>query len=162
MDAISKRLMKELIDYEKEAANHPEILSLQPIDDEDLTTWVAQIAGLPDTPYEGGVFDLLIKIPQNYPMHPPTITFTTTLCHPNVHLKTGEICLDILKTAWSPAWTLKSTVLAISLLLYNPEPSSPLNCDAANLLRCDDILGYNSLVRMYTQLYSVSNTSSSQ
>ena len=68
--------------------------------------------------------------------------------------KTGEICLDILKTAWSPAWTLKSTLLAISLLLTNPEPSSPLNCDAANLLRCNDQLGYESLIRMYTQLYA--------
>ncbi|KAI8330227.1 ubiquitin-conjugating enzyme/RWD-like protein [Chlamydoabsidia padenii] len=152
MDSVSRRLMKELADFEREADNHPEILTLYPADDEDLLTWKAQIAGLVNTPYEGGVFDLLIKIPTNYPMQPPTIIFTTVICHPNVHIKTGEICLDILKTAWSPAWTLKSTVLAISLLLYNPEASSPLNCDAANLLRCNDIMGYNSLVRLYTQL----------
>ncbi|ORZ06480.1 ubiquitin-conjugating enzyme/RWD-like protein [Absidia repens] len=155
MDPVSRRLMKELVDFEKEATNHPEILSLYPVDDDDLLTWKAQIVGLADTPYQDGIFDLLIKIPINYPMQPPNITFMTTLCHPNVHIKTGEICLDILKTAWSPAWTLKSTVLAISLLLYNPEPSSPLNCDAANLLRCDDIMGYNSLVRLYTQLYGI-------
>ncbi|CAO3601351.1 unnamed protein product [Absidia cylindrospora] len=124
MDPVSRRLMKELVNFEKEAASHPEILSLYPVDDDDLLTWKAQIAGLAGTPYQDGIFDLLIKIPFNYPMQPPNITFMTTLCHPNVHIKTGEICLDILKTAWSPAWTLKSTVLAISLLLYNPEPSS--------------------------------------
>ncbi|CAG8721093.1 9297_t:CDS:2, partial [Scutellospora calospora] len=37
---------------------------------------------------------------------------------------------DILKAAWSPAWTLQSACMAIRLLLSNPEPTSPLNCDA--------------------------------
>ncbi|ORZ03735.1 ubiquitin-conjugating enzyme/RWD-like protein [Syncephalastrum racemosum] len=155
MDNVSRRLLKELRDYEREAAAHPEILELTPESDDSLLKWTAQLAGLPGTPYEGGVFDLSISIPSNYPIHPPTIHFVTKICHPNVHFKTGEICLDILKTAWSPAWTLKSTILAVSLLLSNPEASSPLNCDAANLLRCNDQLAYESLIRMYTQLYAI-------
>ncbi|CAO3699303.1 unnamed protein product [Rhizopus stolonifer] len=128
MDIVSRRLLKELREIEKEASAHPEIIELAPESDENMLCWKAILAGLPDTPYEGGQFELFIQ--------------------------TGEICLDILKTAWSPAWTLKSTLLAISLLLTNPEPSSPLNCDAANLLRCNDKLGYNSIVKMYTQLYA--------
>ncbi|KAI9489493.1 ubiquitin-conjugating enzyme/RWD-like protein [Zychaea mexicana] len=155
MDTVSRRLLKELRDFDKEAASHPEILELAPESDHDLRQWKARLAGLPGTPYEGGVFDLSIQIPRNYPIHPPTMQFTTKICHPNVHFKTGEICLDILKTEWSPAWTLKSTVLAVSLLLSNPEPSSPLNCDAANLLRCGDMLAYENLIRMYTQLYAL-------
>ncbi|KAI7851474.1 ubiquitin-conjugating enzyme/RWD-like protein [Circinella umbellata] len=155
MDTVSRRLIKELRDFDKEAASHPEILELAPESDHDLRQWKACLAGLPGTPYEGGVFDLSIQIPRNYPIHPPTMQFTTKICHPNVHFKTGEICLDILKTEWSPAWTLKSTVLAVSLLLSNPEPSSPLNCDAANLLRCGDMLAYENLIRMYTQLHAL-------
>ncbi|KAI8071212.1 ubiquitin-conjugating enzyme/RWD-like protein [Gongronella butleri] len=154
MDSVSRRLLKELKEYSKKDPSHPEILSIGPLEDDNLLEWSAQLAGLEGTPYEGGVFQLLIKVPSNYPMQPPTISFTTTVCHPNVHIKTGEICLDILKTDWSPAWTLKSAVLAISLLLCNPEPNSPLNCDAANLLKCNDTLGYNSLVRLYTQLFA--------
>ncbi|KAL9550098.1 hypothetical protein MBANPS3_004885 [Mucor bainieri] len=154
MDAVSRRLLKELREIDREAKSHPEIVELAPESDDDLLQWKAILAGLADTPYEGGRFELSIQVPSNYPIHPPTIKFVTTICHPNIHFKTGEICLDILKTAWSPAWTLKSTMLAISLLLTNPEPSSPLNCDAANLLRCNDQLGYESLIRMYTQLYA--------
>ncbi|GAB5592668.1 E2 ubiquitin-protein ligase peroxin 4 [Umbelopsis nana] len=155
MDPVSRRLLKELNDFQREASNHPEIVELCPADDEDLTHWRATLAGLVHTPFQGGVWDLDIKIPSNYPMQPPAIKFVTQICHPNVHFKTGEICLDLLKTAWSPAWTLKSTILAISLLLSNPEPSSPLNCDAANLLRCGDMVGYESMIRMYTQLFAM-------
>lgn len=64
--------------------------------------------------------------------------------------QTGEICLDILKNAWSPAWTLQSTCQAIVALMSDAAPDSPLNCDAGNLLRAGDVRGYNSLARMYT------------
>src|SRR5436305_1009975 len=135
MDATSKRLLKELRDFQSDSAPHSDILSLHPIHDNDILLWRALLQGPSETPYVGGRFELLIKIPATYPMLPPSVRFETRLCHPNVHPKSGEICLDILKAAWSPAWTLKSVMIAVSLLLVDPEPASPLNVDAANLLR---------------------------
>ena len=44
---------------------------------------------------------------------------------------------------------------AIISLLGNPEASSPLNCDAGNLIRSNDILGFNSLAKMYTELLAI-------
>ena len=117
---------------------------------ESLFKWAATIAGPPDTPYEGGTFRLDVVVPANYPMAPPAVRFRTPICHPNVHFKTGEVCVDILKTAWSPAWGLHSAMQAIQALMNDPEPDSPLNCDAGNLLRAGDIRGFRSLVRMYT------------
>jgi ubiquitin-protein ligase len=62
----------------------------------------------------------------------------------------GDICLDVLKDGWSPVWTLESVGRAIIVLLSNPEASSPLNCDAGNLIRAGDMRGFLSLARMYT------------
>lgn len=55
MNAVSKRLLKELREIDKEAASHPQIIELAPISDDDLLHWKAIIAGLPDTPYEGKI-----------------------------------------------------------------------------------------------------------
>ncbi|KAJ2330861.1 E2 ubiquitin-protein ligase peroxin 4 [Coemansia sp. RSA 2681] len=152
MAAAVRRLLKELKDTQREPSS--EIASLAPIDDEDILRWRAVLRGPRDSPYEGGYFELRIDIPEQYPIQPPALVFVTPVCHPNVHFGTGEICLDILKAQWSPAWTLASTCLAVQVLLANPEPSSPLNCDAANLLRCGDVMGYKSLVGLYTRMYA--------
>ncbi|KAJ1940279.1 E2 ubiquitin-protein ligase peroxin 4 [Kickxella alabastrina] len=152
MASVTKRLLRELQDVRKGLGE--ELISLEPVSDETLLYWRAVMRGPCDTPYSTGTFVIHIDIPEQYPIKPPMLTFVTPVCHPNVHFETGEICLDILKAQWSPAWTLASTCLAIHVLLANPEPSSPLNCDAANLLRCGDILGYNNLVRLYTRMFA--------
>ncbi|KAJ2745919.1 E2 ubiquitin-protein ligase peroxin 4 [Coemansia sp. BCRC 34301] len=152
MSAAVRRLLKELKDAKREL--NSEIAYLAPVGDECILQWRAVLRGPCDSPYEGGRFELRIDIPEQYPIQPPTLVFVTPVCHPNVHFETGEICLDILKAQWSPAWTLASTCLAVQVLLANPEPSSPLNCDAANLLRCGDVMGYKSLVGLYTRMYA--------
>lgn len=80
--------------------------------------------------------------------------FVTKVFHPNVHFKTGEICLDVLKDTWTPIYTLESTCRTIISLLACPEASSPLNCDAGNLIRAGDQVGYESMARMYTLEYA--------
>lgn len=141
-----KRLFKEL---KQLVRNHPlaannQIVELAPVDEEtSIFRWKAVIAKpkKDDNPYYyNGEWTLDIVADASYPIKPPMIKFSreTPINHPNVNIDTGEICLDILKNdSWSPAWNLEHLVLAILMLIDNPEPDSPLNVDLANLFRSD-------------------------
>ena len=54
---------------------------------------VGTITGPEGTAYEGGVFDVDILIPTEYPFEPPKMKFITKIWHPNVSSQTGAICL---------------------------------------------------------------------
>ena len=109
--------------------------------------------GPPNSPYENAEFKFQILLNNDYPMSPPTVSFAPrSVFHPNVSWTDGIICLDLLtKEAWSPSWTLLTTMQAIRMLLDNPEPDSPLNVDAANILRAGDIKGYRSYIQMLVE-----------
>ena len=102
------------------------------LDGDDLFRWKAFIFGPEGSPFEDGIFELKITLNSQYPVNAPKFVFKTRVFHPNVHWETGEICLDILKDQWTPAWTLESTCVAIIDLLGHPNADSPLNCDAGS------------------------------
>jgi len=158
MAAARKRLLLEIRDCQRNP--EPDIV-LTP-DEENIYLWEGAILGPPGSVYEGGEFRVKIVCPNNYSISPPNVTFVTPVFHPNVNFETGEICLDVLKASWSPAWTLQSVCRAIIALLSEPNADSPLNCDAGNLLRCGDKIGFTSMARMYTREYARPSESSFQ
>ena len=89
-----------------------------------------------DSPYAGGVFDVDIRFPSDYPFKPPKIKFVTKVFHCNIH-PNGGICLDILKDQWSPALTTSKVLLSICSLLTDPNPDDPLVPEAAQLYKSD-------------------------
>lgn len=82
---VGKRLIKELASYRKDP--NPCLASLEPVSEDDLTHWLAVLKGSDGSPYEGGQWKIDVKIPNTYPLAPPTVTFITPICHPNIHLK---------------------------------------------------------------------------
>jgi peroxin-4 len=94
---------------------------------------------------------LKITIPPTYPLQPPTMKFATPIVHPNVALQTGEICLDLLKDAWTPAYNVLECVRAVRTLLAYPEVDSPLNVDVASLIRDGDVVGARRLVELWAE-----------
>lgn len=99
--------------------------------------------------HTAGRWLLSISIPPTYPLHPPQLRFLTPIVHPNIALSSGEICLDLLKDAWTPAYSVLECVRAVRMLLSCPETDSPLNVDAAALLRGGDVVGARRLVECW-------------
>jgi len=116
-----KREFKEVVKSEESIKNQIRVDLI----DNDFTHLRGEITGPPDTPYEGGKFELDIIIPETYPFTPPKVRFVTRIWHPNISSVTGAICLDILKDQWAAAMTLRTVLLSIQLLLSNAEPDDP-------------------------------------
>ncbi|XP_053464408.1 ubiquitin-conjugating enzyme E2 D4 isoform X3 [Nycticebus coucang] len=127
-----KRIQKELTDLQRDP---PAQCSAGPVGN-DLFHWQATIMGPNDSPYQGGVFFLTIHFPTDYPFKPPKVAFTTKIYHPNIN-SNGSICLDILRSQWSPALTVSKVLLSICSLLCDPNPDDPLVPEIAHIYKAD-------------------------
>ncbi|KAJ5833596.1 hypothetical protein N7474_001907 [Penicillium riverlandense] len=126
-----RRMRKEIADIH--ADTHSQI-NAEPVGGEDDVTHLrGSFPGPPGTPYEGGTYNIDIKIPEMYPFRPPTMKFETKVWHPNVSSQTGAICLDTLSSAWTPVLTVKSALLSLQSLLCTPEPKDPQDAEVANM-----------------------------
>ena len=142
------RINKELRILQDEANEN---ISAGPIGD-NLFEWDAMIIGPTKTPYEGGVFKLKIYFPVDYPFKSPKVLFTTKIYHPNIN-SGGIICLDILKTQWSPALTISKVLLSICSLLNDANPNDPLEMEIAKQY-ISDRPKYEEIAKQWTLQYA--------
>lgn len=143
-----KRILNELKDIRKDP---PANCSAGPEGD-DIFKWEGVIIGPSDCPYAGGVFKLKIQFPVDYPFKCPNVVFATKIYHPNIS-SSGIICLDILKTNWSPALTISKVLLSICSLLTDPNPSDPLMPEIAQIYTTDKDK-YDATAREWTMEYA--------
>ena len=105
--------------------------------DENMRKWIAHIRGPTDTPYEGGLFKVELKIPEDYPFVAPKVIFKTKIFHPNIGDDDGYTCLDILKDNWTPSTDFITIISQIQNLMSCPNFDSPYNSEAADLYEED-------------------------
>ncbi|TRM62111.1 ubiquitin-conjugating enzyme/RWD-like protein [Schizophyllum amplum] len=127
MDARLRRVNKEIADCKNDKTSNVKIELI----DESPFHLKGSFPGPEGTPYEGGHFEVDIRIPETYPFQAVKMKFITKVYHPNVSSASGAICLDILKDAWSPVLTLKSTLISLQSLLCSPEPNDPQDAEVA-------------------------------
>jgi ubiquitin-conjugating enzyme E2 D/E len=141
--------MRELQDLKKDP---PLNCSAGPVSEADLYKWEGVMMGPSDSPYAGGVFNVTIEFPVDYPFKPPRIMFKTKIYHPNINAQ-GFICLDILKQNWSPALTISKALLSILSMLTDPNPDDPLMPDIAQQYKTNRV-EYELKAREWTQQYA--------
>ncbi|EPR61319.1 RUB1 conjugating enzyme [Toxoplasma gondii TgCatPRC2] len=84
--------------------------------------------------WRGGKFLFFIAIPANYPHDPPKVKCMDKIYHPNID-QHGNVCLNILREDWKPVLSISSVMYGLLHLFLEPNPSDPLNQEAAALLR---------------------------
>ncbi|KAJ9705970.1 hypothetical protein PVL29_001515 [Vitis rotundifolia] len=140
MSSPSKRremdLMKLMMsDYKVEMVN------------DGMQEFYVDFHGPSDSPYHGGVWRIRVELPDAYPYKSPSIGFVNKIYHPNVDEMSGSVCLDVINQTWSPMF-----VFLPQLLLY-PNPSDPLNGEAAALMMRDRP-AYEQRVKEYCEKYA--------
>ncbi|EMS63342.1 Ubiquitin-conjugating enzyme E2 5 [Triticum urartu] len=147
MSSPSKRremdLMKLMMsDYKVETVN------------DGMQEFLVEFRGPEESLYQGGVWKVRVELPDAYPYRSPSIGFVNKIYHPNVDELSGSVCLDVINQTWSPMFDLVNVfeVFLPQLLLY-PNPSDPLNGEAAALLMRDRP-AYEQKVKEFCEKYA--------
>ncbi|XP_039100938.1 ubiquitin/ISG15-conjugating enzyme E2 L6 [Hyaena hyaena] len=152
--SASKRVAKELEDLQ---AKLPPYLRNLFSHDADVLVWHTLL--LPEKPpYNLKAFHLRISFPEDYPLKPPTVTFTTKIYHPNVG-HNGEVCLPIIsKENWKPYTKTCQVLEALSVLVNTPDMTQPIRLELADLLMQDPEL-FHREAREFTLKYGADRPS---
>ncbi|KAJ3385980.1 citrate synthase [Entophlyctis sp. JEL0112] len=110
-----------------------------------ITHLKGSFKGPEGTPYEGGVFEVDIRISQEYPFKPPQMK---------------SICLDILKDQWSPVLTLKTALISLQSLMSDPAADNPQDAMVAKHY-LSDRSGFDETARLWTRQYAGAPTNTS-
>ncbi|KAK2994094.1 hypothetical protein RJ640_024358 [Escallonia rubra] len=140
--------------------------AVEPIND-GINEFNVEFHGPKESLYEGGVWKVRVELPDAYPYKSPSIGFLNKIYHPNVDELSGSVCLDVINQSWSPMFGVLQylqveyfaadllnvfEVFLPQLLLY-PNPSDPLNGDAASLMM-KDRKQYEQKVKEYCERYA--------
>ncbi|PIA15320.1 hypothetical protein COEREDRAFT_102951 [Coemansia reversa NRRL 1564] len=110
--------------------------------------------GPKDTPFAGGEWKIHVELPEQYPYRSPSIGFVNKIFHPNIDELSGSVCLDVINQTWSPMFDLLNIFESfMPQLLRYPNPTDPLNGEAAALLMRDSA-AYETKVKEYVLRYA--------
>ena len=149
MDPLNNRIKKEYQDIIKEKNSNVQVKLVS----NDYRHWKGRIKGPIDTCYQGGIFDVDIIIPDDYPFKPPKMKFDTKIWHPNISSVTGAICLDILKNEWTPALTIRTALISLQALMCEPVPNDPQDAVVAKQYM-SDIKLFNETAKHWVEEYA--------
>ncbi|OBT97784.1 E2 ubiquitin-conjugating protein ubc8 [Pseudogymnoascus verrucosus] len=106
------------------------------------------------TPFQGGLWKIHVELPDQYPYKSPSIGFVNRIFHPNIDELSGSVCLDVINQTWSPMFDMINIFeVFLPQLLRYPNPTDPLNGEAASLLMREPKT-YEAKVKEYVSKYA--------
>ncbi|KAK9137600.1 hypothetical protein Sjap_008194 [Stephania japonica] len=147
---------------------------VEPIND-GINEFNVEFHGPKDSLYVGGVWKVHVELPDSYPYKSPSIGFLNKIYHPNVDEGScrGLVCggvqpavgilttfiaiLGHLESEFHEAYLLNIFETFLPQLLLYPNPSDPLNGDAASLMLRDK-QQYEQKVKEYCERFAKENT----
>lgn len=121
---------------------------------DNMQEFYIRFNGPAETPFAGGVWKIHVELPDQYPYKSPSIGFCNRIFHPNIDELSGSVCLDVINQTWSPMFDMINIFeVFLPQLLRYPNPSDPLNGEAAALLMREP-KSYDAKVKEYVQRYA--------
>ena len=108
--------------------------------------WDVLFQGPEGTSYEGGIFQVSICFPSDYPSSPPNVHFKTPIFHPNVY-PSGRLCFTSAGFQGS-GYNADATIALILSIWCNPNLNSPANSEAAQCYLYNRTSFINKVKRM--------------
>ncbi|PWN24990.1 hypothetical protein BDZ90DRAFT_234597 [Jaminaea rosea] len=121
---------------------------------DSMQEFYVRFVGPSETPFAGGTWKIHVELQDQYPYKSPSIGFMNKIFHPNIDETSGSVCLDVINQTWSPMFDLVNVFeVFLPQLLRYPNPTDPLNGDAAALLMRDP-KGYEGKVKDYVRRFA--------
>jgi ubiquitin-protein ligase len=139
--AVITRLQRDFTNLKRSPIS--EYFAIYELHQDKLNEWIVFILAPPATVYSGGIFKMLIRFPEAFPMEPPSLTFLGPMWHPNIY-RDGKVCLSVIQIPppncpperlseyWRPVNGVEQVMLSCIALLSSPEPNDPANATAAS------------------------------
>ncbi|KAH8233837.1 hypothetical protein KR038_011509 [Drosophila bunnanda] len=109
-----------------------------------MRLWNSRDRGPKSTPWERGIYQLLIPFPDEFPEMPPKCRFVPPLYHPNIS-SSGVISIPDLnrEMCWSSTLTNGKILLRIQDMLSTPQILEGINKEAVNTY----VINFNEYLR---------------
>ncbi len=155
-----ERIRKEYMDINRNPISNCGV-TVGLIDENSYYDWRVTLTGPKDTSYKGGLFQLNVHFPPDYPNKPPEVFFITPIYHVNVNPTTsneegdeklGHVCISTLNW-WKPQYTMREVLTNIYSLFYMANPNSAYGMGRAKEFK-EQRQEYEEKVKYFTKKYA--------